>query len=213
MMDESKLIQAAQQGDVQAFNELVRAYQNLAYQTAYRLLGDGEAAADATQEAFISAYKNLGSFRGGSFRYWLMRIVTNCCYDLLRFRQRRPTTSLDVLASEPDDGHSFLHKQYTEAPEEFAERRELGETIQRGLQMLSVDQRLTLVLSDIDGFSYQEIADLTGANMGTVKSRLARARAQLREFLLAQELIVPGSYGRKPKVPVNQAPRRLALPA
>ncbi len=81
MMDENNLIRAAQHGDVQSFNELVRVYQTLAYHTAYRMLDDGEAAADATQEAFISAYKHLGSFRGGSFRYWLLRIVTNCCYD------------------------------------------------------------------------------------------------------------------------------------
>jgi RNA polymerase sigma factor (sigma-70 family) len=205
MMEESKLIRAAQHGDVQSFNEVVRVYQSLAYHAAYRLLGDREAAADATQEAFVSAYKHLGSFRGGSFRYWLLRIVTNCCYDQLRSRQRRPTTSLDALASEPEEAAPIFRGQHEEAPEGYAERRELGETIQKGLHILPVDQRLTLVLSDIDGLSYQEIADLTGSNMGTVKSRLARARAHLREFLLAQELLVPLSYERKPKIPVKRA--------
>ena len=99
-MDEAALIRAARSNDLDAFNRLVMAYQDLIYNQAYRMLGEGDSAADATQEAFISAYKNLRAYRGGSFRAWMLRIVTNVCYDELRRRQRRPTTSLEPLDDE-----------------------------------------------------------------------------------------------------------------
>ncbi len=96
-MDEQALIRAAQRGDLNAFNELVLLYQGRVYNLAYRIMGDGDAAADASQEAFISAYRAIGGYRGGSFRAWLMRIVTNACYDELRRRRRRPASSLEAL--------------------------------------------------------------------------------------------------------------------
>ncbi|HFD39213.1 MAG TPA: sigma-70 family RNA polymerase sigma factor, partial [Anaerolineae bacterium] len=94
-VDEQSLIASAQKGDVRAFNQLVLLYQSLAYNVAYRILDDAEAAADATQDAFFSAYRAMSRFRGGSFRAWLLRIVTNACYDQLRRKKRRPTQSLD----------------------------------------------------------------------------------------------------------------------
>src|SRR5690349_14961071 len=103
-MDEPILIQAAQRGDVDAFNTLVLAYQSQVYNVAYRIMGDEAAASDATQEAFISAYRSLKGFRGGSFKSWLLRTVTNACYDALRYRKRRPSTSLDALGEEPEGG-------------------------------------------------------------------------------------------------------------
>ena len=196
-MDEKALILAAQKGDVAAFNQLVRTYQTLVYRTAYRVLGDGASAEDATQDALVSAYKHLRDYRGGSFKAWLLRIVTNACYDQLRVKQRRPTASLDAMLIDPDNPAPGADRAAPDSPQEIAERRELGEVIQRGLATLPPDQRVTLVLADIEGFSYDEVAASTGTNVGTVKSRLSRARAALRDFLLTQEELLPSRYRLK----------------
>lgn len=196
-MDEQGFIKSAQKGDVAAFNQLVRAYQTLVYRTAYRVLGDPAAAEDATQDAFLSAFKHLRGFRGGSFKAWLLRIVTNACYDQLRVKQRRPTASLDALLVNPDNPAPGVERAAPESPQEFAERQELGAAIQRGLATLPADQRATLVLADIEGLRYEEVAAATGTNVGTVKSRLSRARAHLRDFLLAQQELLPTRYRLK----------------
>jgi RNA polymerase sigma factor (sigma-70 family) len=193
-MDESSLIAAARQGDVPAFNRLVLAYQGLAYNVAFRILGDSDAAADATQEAFLSAFKALGAYRGGSFKAWLLRIVTNACYDQMRARQRRPSTPLDDMTGEDDEGEPREFVNGAEGPENHALRHELGRLIQRGVLTLPADQRITLVLSDVQGLSYEEIAEATDANVGTVKSRLSRARARLRDYLLAEQELLPARY-------------------
>jgi RNA polymerase sigma-70 factor, ECF subfamily len=193
-MDEKRMIAAAQRGDVPSFNQLVHAYQGTLYQTAYRVLGDGSAASDATQDAFIAAYKSIRSFRGGSFRAWLLRIVTNCCYDQLRIKRRKPSVSLDALLFDFPNAEESVGESRDESPHDLAERQELGSIIQEGLRTMPPDQRVTLVLADIQGFAYEEISQITGVNIGTVKSRLSRGRAYLREFLLAQEGIVPTSY-------------------
>jgi len=195
-MDEKALTDAARRGDVGSFNQLVLSYQSMAYNLAYRILGNRDAAADATQDAFLSAFKAIGKFRGGSFKAWLLRIVTNACYDQLRLKQRRPATSLDallVLESAPvqsltDPG---------ESPEEYAVRQELNRTIQVGIGTLPPEQRIALVLSDVQGLSYQEIAEVTGASLGTVKSRLSRARGKMRDFLLEQRELLPSQYRLK----------------
>lgn len=186
---ETELIVAAQHGDVRSFNELVRRYQTLVYHTAFRVLGNSQWAEDATQDALISAYRHLGSFRGGLFRAWLMRIVTNACYDQFRTSRRQRSTPLEEM---PAQGQSLY--ALSESPQDFAERSELSDLIQRGLAAMPADQRVTLVLADIDEFSYEEIAAITHANLGTVRSRLARARAHLREYLLAQGNMVPHTY-------------------
>jgi len=203
-MNEQAMIAAAQRGDVPSFNQLVRAYQSLVYHTAYRVLGDGDAASDATQDAFVSAYKNIKSFRGGSFKAWLLRIVTNACYDQLRAKQRKPTASLDALLVDPDNPAPGLGEAREESPHDFAERQELARWIQQGLQTLPYDQRVTLVLSDVDGFAYEEIATATNTNVGTVKSRLSRARAQMRDFLLQQKELLPDAYRLKNRKSENQ---------
>ena len=192
--DEQFSIRAAQKGDVAAFNQLVRAYQAQVFRTAYRVLGDQAGAEDAAQDAFISAYKHLRDFRGGSFKAWLLRIVTNACYDQLRVKQRRPTASLDALLLEPENPAPGVDRAAPETPQDFAERQELGAAIQRGLDTLPPDQRATVVLVDIEGLSYDEVAHATGANVGTVKSRLSRARATLRDFLVQQAELVPAHY-------------------
>ena len=195
-MDEKTLIDAARRGDVGSFNQLVLSYQSMAYNLAYRILSDRDAAADATQDAFLSAFKAMGKFRGGSFKAWLLRIVTNACYDQLRLKQRRPATSLDaLLVLEPAPVQSLTDPG--ESPEEYAVRQELRGAIQVGIGILPPEQRIALVLSDVQGLSYQEIAEVTGASLGTVKSRLSRARSKLRDFLLEQRELLPSRYRLK----------------
>lgn len=191
-LNEPALMGAAQQGDLDAFNRLVLEYQHLAYNVAYRILGDEERASDATQDAFLRCYRALYQFRGGSFKVWMLRVVTNCCYDQLRVRQRRPTTPLDDLLE--DEEHSRIFEDPGESPEEHAQRLDLGLGIQRGLSTLPPDQRAVLVLSDIEGLSYEEIATATAVSLGTVKSRLSRGRAKLRAFILAHRELVPNGF-------------------
>lgn len=183
-MDEQALVAAARAGNPHAFNALVHTYQDIAYNVAYRVLGQTEAAADATQEAFLSAYRALPAFRGGSFKAWLLRIVTNACYDQMRLRKRRPQTSLDDLVEDSEYAISLI--DHSESPEETVMRQDLAQTLEAGIARLPADQRMTLVLSDVQGLSYEEISAITGASLGTVKSRLSRARARLRDYLTAE---------------------------
>jgi RNA polymerase sigma-70 factor, ECF subfamily len=192
--DEAALIAAAQRGELPAFNQLILHYQGLAYNVAYRVVGDDEMASDATQDAFIKAYQRLAQYRGGSFKAWLLRIVTNTCYDALRARKRRPTTPLENEEDEDDPEYNSRLIDMTERPEAYAMRQELASVIQAAIGLLPPDQRATLILADVEGLDYQEIADATGAALGTVKSRLSRARAKLRDLLLEHQELLPAQY-------------------
>jgi RNA polymerase sigma-70 factor (ECF subfamily) len=191
--EERRLVEVAQRGDVDSFNALVRLYEGRVYNLCYRMLGDADSAADAAQDAFLSAFRNLRSFRGGSFRSWMLRIATNTCYDALRARKRRPTVSIDMDSDDEDDSSPLQIADHAETPDDFALRRELAAAIQHGLTVLPEEQRIVLILSDIQGLAYEEIAQITDANLGTVKSRLSRGRARLREVLKAGELL-PARY-------------------
>jgi RNA polymerase sigma-70 factor (ECF subfamily) len=191
-LDEASLIADAQKGKVDAFNELVLAYQHQVYNLAYRILGDPASAADATQDAFVSAFQSLSRFRGGSFKSYLLRIVSNRCYDELRRRKRRPATSFEDVEIDEDANPMLVNGG--ERPEEYAERQEMVDAIQAGIETLPPDQRVTLVLSDVQGMSYQEIAEVTEVSLGTVKSRLARARGKLRDYLRANGELIPARY-------------------
>jgi RNA polymerase sigma-70 factor (ECF subfamily) len=191
-VDEKALIAAARRGDTHSFNQLVSQYQDMVYNVAYRILGDDQAAADASQETFLSAYQAVAKFKGGSFKAWILRIATNACYDQLRLQKRRPTSSLEAIYTDTDPSSHFVNGR--ESPEEHTLRDELGQTLQRGIATLPPEQRVTLVLSDVQGLSYSEIAQATGASVGTVKSRLSRARARLRDFLLEQSELLPARY-------------------
>jgi RNA polymerase sigma-70 factor (ECF subfamily) len=191
-MDEQALIASARRGNGRAFNQLVLIYQSMVYNLAYRILGDADAAADATQDAFISAFKAMRKFRGGSFKAWMLRIVTNACYDQLRVKQRRPTDSLDDLAIEQD--HVRHLRDPAEQPDELLERRQLNQVIQAGIGTLPAEQRVVVVLSDVQGLSYQEIAEVAGLSLGTVKSRLSRGRAKVRDYLLQHGELLPRRY-------------------
>jgi RNA polymerase sigma-70 factor (ECF subfamily) len=192
-MDESDLIKQAQNGDLNAFNSLVLQFQSPVYNVAYRVMGDVDSAADATQDAFIRAYKNIRRFRGGSFKAWLMRIVTNICYDELRRRKRKPQASLDALFVEDESANPSIMSR-PESPEAYSQRLELAKAIQDCLSGLPEDQRIIAVLSDIQGYSYAEIKTVTKVSLGTVKSRLSRARARLRDCLRAKGELLPGRY-------------------
>lgn len=192
-MDETRTIQEAQRGSLAAFNQLVMAYQGTAYNVAYRVIGEGEAAADACQDAFLKAYQAIKQYRGGSFKSWLMRIVTNTCYDHLRYKGRRPANSLEDMVENPTSDNVKLING-TEHPEERVLRGELNDLIQIGISQLPEDQRLVLVLSDVQGFSYQEIAEIIDQPLGTVKSRLSRGRQRLRDFLWQQQELLPSQY-------------------
>ena len=186
--NESELVARSQKGNVAAFNQLVILNQDVAYSVALRILGDPDAASDATQEAFISAFQSIGSLRGGSFRVWLLRIVTNACLDMLRSRKRHPSESLDDLLN-PEDGAGGATDTSSETPEEHALRVDLQAEVQRCLLKLPADQRIAVVLSDVHGLSYEEIAKVTKSELGTVKSRISRGRAQMRDLLRQRELL------------------------
>jgi RNA polymerase sigma factor (sigma-70 family) len=193
-MNESRMIRQARQGDVPAFNQLVLAYQDRLYSAAYRIMGDPASAADATQEAFITAYHKLGTFRDGSFKSWLLRIVTNACYDELRRRKRRPAESIEDLT--PDDSADPPPQLVSldGTPEDHTERAELSAGIERCIRGLSAEHRTLVVLRDIEDLDYQEIAAATGLELGTVKSRLSRARARLRDCLRGLGELLPTEY-------------------
>lgn len=197
MNDEPTLILAAQRGDLAAFNALVLAYQALAYSVALRLLGDADWAADATQEAFLSAFAGIRQFRGGSFRAWLLRTVTNACYDLLRQKKRRPTVSLEAGSEEGDSTLGDVLPAAGDTPAQAAERRALRQHLARCILELPHDQRAVFVLADVHGLSYDEVAQALEVPIGTVKSRLSRARAKLRDALLAQPELLPDSFRLK----------------
>lgn len=190
--DEQATIERATAGDLGAFNQLVIHYQSTAYNVAYRMLRNEDAAADAVQDSFIKAFRALAGFQGGNFRSWLMRIVANTCYDVLRARQRRATDSLDDLAFEQEQTPYLI--DHAERPDAYAERMELNTFIEAGIWSLPPDQRMVLVLCDIHGYTYEEIAEIAELPMGTVKSRISRARTRLRDFLLRNPELLPSSF-------------------
>lgn len=179
--EETRLIAEARRGSLDAFNRLVRAYERQVYAVALRLVGQTDLAEDVTQDTFLLAYRSLPQFRGGLFRAWLLRIATNRCYDELRRRQRRPADSFEELGFEPQVEWSTLAAG--EDPHEHAERLELARALEVALAQLPDEQRVVVVLSDVQGYTYEEIAAITGVSLGTIKSRLSRGRARLREVL------------------------------
>lgn len=186
-MDEQTLLQASKTGDAGAFNRLVEHYQTSIYNVALRMVGDSAVAEDITQETFVSAYRALHTFSSGNFRAWLFRIATNACRDHLRSAQVRRNVSLDGLVESP----TFNVASEDESPEDYVVRRELSGFIQESLQTLPEDQRMVLVLVDIQAFSYDEAAQALKTPVGTVKSRLSRAREAMRAALSTQRELLP----------------------
>jgi RNA polymerase sigma-70 factor, ECF subfamily len=184
--DEATLA-AAQRGDVVAFNALIEAYQRQVFNICYRTLGNAEDAADASQDALLSAFRGIKSFNGSivGLKAWLLRIAVNTCYDQLRRRQRRPTDSLDTSPSAEETASIADRLQDPRpTPEQQSLGAETARHIQEAIDRLPTEQRLTVVLCDVQGLSYEEAAQAMSCELGTIKSRLSRARAQLRLHLI-----------------------------
>ena len=191
--DENQLIAKSKRGDVDSFNILVLRYQDYIYSIAYRIIGEAEGAADVAQDTFLTAYRKLTSFRGGNFKAWLARIATNACYDELRKQKRRPQDYLEEIpGSEIYDEPPIAADAPN--PEQEAQRADLNRALQECMSGLSTDQRMVLVLCDVQSMSYQEVADNLGAELGTVKSRLSRARLAMRRCLQAVQELLPDEF-------------------
>ncbi len=182
--NETQLVAAAQRGDLEAFNCLVLAYQDIVYRQAFWMMTEREAAEDAAQEAFIRAYQNIHTVYGTTFKSWLLRITTNVCIDMLRRLKKRPTTSLEPT---DEDGEEIESASWMIAPgqstEAAIEGREMMDTVHDCLARLQPDYRAAIILVDVQEMDYQAAARAMGICMGTFKSRLARARLQMRNEL------------------------------
>ena len=190
-LEDGPLVELAKGGDIAAFNVLVERYQSAVYNLCRRLLGDRGAAEDATQEAFLSAYRALPRFEGGSLRSWLLRIAANQSKDELRRRGRRAKTdSLDRIIDTA--GAPLEVPDPAPGAPELAERGELSRVVESALQELPPEQREALLLIDIHQVSYEEAATISGTSLGTVKSRVHRGRARLAGYLRAHPELLAG---------------------
>ena len=188
-MDENDMVKAAIAGNLDTFNQLVLAYQDLAYQHAYSLLNDPDTAQDVTQESFVKAFHALKSFRGGSFRSWLLRIVTNSAYDILRRSKRHPTQPLFPVDDDGEELDSAPWLADTDLSiQEKVENKELSREVRMLLEQLPEAYRNVLVLVDLYQFDYNEAAATLQIPIGTIKSRLARARLQMKEKLMNKDV-------------------------
>jgi RNA polymerase sigma-70 factor (ECF subfamily) len=194
-MDEQTLIHAAQRGNLEAFNQLVLMYQDFLFRVAINILHDEDTAEDVTQQAFLSAFRSLGTFRGGSLRSWLCRILVNASYDELRRLSRAKILPLQEPNQDGEEMGPILWLADTDpSPEAQVETSEMLETIKTCLEALPKHYRLVVSLVDVDGFSYDEAAEALGVPVGTIKSRLARARDALRAGLQRYPDLLPDAY-------------------
>ena len=193
--DEKDLIKAAQRGDLNAFNALILRYQTLLFGIALRMLGDEDTASDAVQEALISAFSKFRTFRGGSLRSWLARVTVNACYDEMRRKRRQREVPLEQFNMEGEEVEDLTWMIDPAArPEERYESYEMENAIQDSLNLLTPAYREALVLVDIEGLSYEEASAAAKVPVGTVKSRLARARLQVRSSLQGYKELLPSQY-------------------
>lgn len=190
LQDEKLTIRRASQGDAQAFEQLMRAHEGRMYAVSLRMCGNREDALDCTQEAMLRIYRAMSSFKGqSSFATWVYRITMNTCLDELRRRKVRTSASLDQLL---DSGWSPSDEEDT--PERHSIASEQRRILEQAIAGLPEDMRAAIVLRDVQGFSYEEIAKMLEANVGTIKSRISRGREKLREVLMRQ----PELFGRYP---------------
>jgi RNA polymerase sigma-70 factor (ECF subfamily) len=192
---DERLIFAAARGDLDAFNQLVTQHERSVLNLCWRMLGTLPEAEDASQDAFIKAWTNAKSFKGGAVRPWLLRIATNTCYDVLRSKGRKPTGSLDAIEFETEPDWSTQSDQVD--PVQFAETGDLGRMLEAALAQIPDEQRLAVTLCDIQGLPLAEAAEVMNTSLGTVKSRLFRGRAKLRDLITAspagRELLLQGA--------------------
>ena len=203
-VDDRELVSRAKAGDQESFGLLVEEHQNKVYSLALRLVGDREEAADLAQEAFLKAWQGLKSFQGeSSFSTWIYRLTTNVCIDYLRRQKRRQGVEAAVSLDDENSGWAEP-ADWDQDPQKKLEQSERGRALARALEQLPEHQRRPLVLREISGLSYQEIAQALDLDLGTVKSRIARARLALRKILLSD-----GNFSNPPPSnPVNEKKRR-----
>lgn len=194
-MTEMEIIRASQQGDLNAFNTLILHYQDFLFRVAFRITRDENMASDVVQEACLLVFHKISSYRDGSFRGWLARIVSNVCYDELRAQKRRRTQSLEVHNQDGQELSSpYWLADVSANPETQVEVNELEEMILNCLGRISPQHQMILILIDIEEFSYEEAADALQVPVGTIKSRLARARMQMRDALQSSSGLLPAQY-------------------
>jgi RNA polymerase sigma-70 factor (ECF subfamily) len=187
--DDARDIKRAARGDLQAFNAIVERHQSTLYAIALRMVLDPSTAADITQESVLTAWQHASSFKSGSLRAWLARITVNRCYDVLRSRQRHTDASYDEML-ETQPAAEGLAGQDAD-PAELLLSSELGRSLLQGMASLPADQRAVVVLCDVQGFSYGEAAEVEHTQIGTIKSRLSRGRARLRDWLAERPELLP----------------------
>lgn len=210
-MEETELIRRSQAGDMDAFEALLLRYEKKVYTIAYKYMGDPDDAGDLAQEALLKAWQSIGGFRGdSSFGTWLGRIAANCCLDELRRRRRVQTTSLDDLVELEDGAVQKELASPQETPEEAAIRQETAQYVQSLLGRMREEYRTVLVLRELEGRSYEEIAAELDCSLGTVKSRIFRARAYLKEVILKERA---QNEGNEEKALHKDAPRAQAAQA
>ena len=180
-VQEQAWVAQALAGDLVAFNAIVERYQQVAYNLSLRMLRDPSLAEDVTQEAFFSAYRNLSRYRGGSLKSWLLTIVANRSRDILRSPAHKRTSSLEAYTEGGDPGGPWRHPD--DLPEEQAERAETTRLVRDAIDQLPDDQRIVVTLVDLQQMDYEEASRITGASLGTVKSRLFRGRQRLKDLL------------------------------
>jgi RNA polymerase sigma-70 factor (ECF subfamily) len=187
-MEDTELVQATRQGDLNAFNELVLKYQDQVFNLALRLLGNEDTAEDATQDTFILAFQKIYQFDGNAFRAWLLKIATNLCYDEMRKWRRHPQQSLEPIDKYGETNESpYWLKDSKPLPEDIFETSNLRNTLEHGLSQLPLNFRAVVTLVDIHQMNYKEASSAIGISIGTLKSRLSRGRLQLRNILLDTE--------------------------
>jgi RNA polymerase sigma-70 factor (ECF subfamily) len=195
---ENSLINSAQHGDMDAFNTLILTHQDMLYRIALRIVHDEDIAEDALQDAIIHAFRHIQSFRGGNFKSWLARVTVNASYDELRRGRRHNGTPLELFTSEGEEVESpDWMRDPTSGPEERAEVSELQRAMHQCIKALVPDYRLMVILVDMEGMSYEEAAHVAQVPIGTVKSRLARARLQIRKSLQSYRSLLPSFYQRE----------------
>lgn len=198
---ESDLIDSAKHGNLDAFNSLILLHQDALFNIALRTLGDEDRAADAVQEALIAAYRSLSTFHGGSFRAWLARTVVNKCYDEYRRSSRHPTLPLTPIVDGEESEEGFWLCDTGPSLEAQLDDSELNDALQSCMNSLPFTARAVLALVDVDGLSYEEAASALRIPVGTVKSRLARARAAMRLSLRHFADLLPSAYQTFQSIP------------
>ncbi len=183
-VEETKLIEQSQLGNIESFEKLIIRYQDQAYRTAYRILGNPEDAKDATQESFIKIYRSLKGFKlQSNFSTWMYRIIHNTCLDMIRKRKRRQEIPIEIKEHQNKDDYKIPLEDPKDGPEALLDYHQLKEQVESEILKLPVEYRGVIILRDIEGLSYQEIAEALEISEGTVKSRLNRGRTQLRQHL------------------------------